>query len=59
MYLHFENGIYLEGNSEIKQVKKDMEDTLKESYLVQETDIKTRFLSEMWQAILRLIAPMM
>ena len=59
LYLHFENGIYLEGNSEIKQVKKDMEDTLKESYLVQETDIKTRFLSEMWQAILRLIAPMM
>lgn len=59
LYLHFENGIYMENVKEIKEVKKDIENTFKESKLLTKKDIKTNILKELWHAILRLIAPLM
>ena len=59
LYLHFENGIYLENNSEIKVIKKDLENSLQESKLVDKKGNKHNFINEVWQAILRLIAPLM
>lgn len=59
LYLHFENGIYLENNSAIKQVKRDLDEAIENSELVEEKDIKDGFISKVWQAFLRLFAPMM
>ena len=59
LYLHFENGIYLENNSEIKNIKKDFTNTFEVSHLESEADIKTNLLTVIWQSILRLFAPLM
>lgn len=58
LYLHFENGIYLENNSEIKQIIKDFEETMKDSHKLNDEDVKAGFFKSLWQAILRLLAPL-
>ena len=43
---------------EIKDIYKDFIDTFKECYELQDKDVKTGFIKELWQAILRLFAPL-
>lgn len=58
LYLHFENGVYMEEIKEIKRIKKDVDDTLKNSTRLGDKDLKTGFVKNLWQAILRLFAPL-
>ena len=58
LYLHFENGIYLENVSAINDIYKDFENTFKECKLLTKEDVKTGFIKSLWQAILRLFAPL-
>ena len=58
LYLHFENGIYMENNSEISNVKKDFVETLKECEVISGKDINIGFFKNIWQAVLRLLAPL-
>lgn len=58
LYLHFENGIYMENVSEIKEILKDFESTFEESKKIDDNDVKAGFLKSLWQAILRLLAPL-
>ena len=57
--LHFECGVYMESVTEIKNVKKDLDDALSKSQLVSLKESKPGALKELWQSILRLIAPLM
>jgi len=59
LYLHFENGVYLENVSEIKAMKKDFEDTFKDCKILEDKDVKTGIFKASWQAILRLFAPLL
>jgi len=58
LYLHFENGIYLENNSEIKEIISDFEETLEDCHKLGNKDVKVGFFKNLWQAILRLFAPL-
>ena len=58
LYLHFENGIYLYKNSEIKKIKNDFDNTFKECKLVTKKDVKTSLIKNIYEAILRLFAPL-
>ena len=44
LYLHFENGIYIEDNKEINKIKEDVIDALKESHLVSKKEAKPKLL---------------
>ena len=55
---HFENGIYIEDNKEINKIKEDVIDALKESHLVSKKEAKPKLLKGIFEAILRIIAPM-
>ena len=59
LYLHFECGIYMKDTNVIKDIKKDFEDSFKESHKVDEKEAKNGLFKGLWQAILRLFAPMM
>lgn len=58
LYLHFENGVYMENVKELKDIKNDFENTFKESTLITDKDTKVNFVTNIWQAILRLFAPL-
>ncbi len=58
LYLHFENGIYMEKVKVLKDIYKDFEETFKDCQKLEDKDIKTGFIKELWQAILRLFAPL-
>ena len=58
LYLHFENGIYMEDNKVVKDIYKDFENTFKDCKKLTENDVKTGFIKSLWQAILRLFAPL-
>ncbi len=58
LYLHFENGIYMEKVSTIKDIYNDFLNTFKDSKKLNDEDVKTGFIKSIWQAILRLFAPM-
>ncbi len=58
LYLHFENGIYMENVSVLKDIYKDFEDTFKDSKRLEDKDVKTGFIKSIWQAVLRLFAPL-
>ena len=58
LYLHFENGIYMENVDEIKEIFKDFESTFKDSKKLDDKDVKTGFIKNLWQSILRLFAPL-
>ena len=59
LYLHFENGIYLEDVSEIKTIKKDVINTLKVSRLISLKEAKPNIIFGIWQSVLRVIAPLL
>lgn len=59
LYLHFECGVYMENTNIIKEIKIDAEETIKKSHLVTKKEAKPRLLKGIWQAILRLFAPLM
>ncbi len=58
LYLHFENGIYMEEVSAIKEIEKDFELTFQESKKLEDQDVKAGFIKNLWQAVLRLFAPL-
>ncbi len=58
LYLHFENGIYMENMSVIKDIYKDFEITFNDSKKLTTEDVKTGFIKSLWQSILRLFAPL-
>lgn len=59
LYLHFECGLYLEDVKCIKDIKKDLEDTIAISHQVTKKEATPNLFKAMWQAILRLFAPLM
>lgn len=59
LYLHFECGIYLENVGCIKDIKKDLVDTINKSHKINEKEAVPKFLKAVWQTILRLFAPLM
>ncbi len=59
LYLHFECGCYFEKVDVIKKIKMDADETIKKSHLISQKEASAKFLKAMWQAILRLIAPLM
>ncbi len=58
LYLHFENGIYMEDVSAVKDIRKDFDNTFKDCKKLEDKDIKTGVIKSIWQAILRLFAPL-
>ncbi len=58
LYLHFENGIYMENVNEINNIYKDFETTFKDSQKLNDKDVKAGFIKSLWQAVLRLLAPL-
>ena len=58
LYLHFENGIYMENVGEISEIFKDFEYTFNDSKLLDGNDVKAGFFKTLWQSILRLFAPL-
>lgn len=59
LYLHFECGCYMENVDVIKDIKKDMIETIEKSREVGKKEISPNFFKWIWQALLRLIAPLM
>lgn len=59
LYLHFECGVFMQDVKEISDVKKDLVDAIAESHLVTKNEATPRFLKGLWQAVLRLFAPLM
>ena len=58
LYLHFENAIYMEDVDVIDDIYDDFEKTFKDSLKLKEKDVKSGFIKSLWQAILRLFAPL-
>lgn len=58
LYLHFENGIYMEKCKEIKEIKSDIIETIKSCHLVTKKEAKPNFFKGIFQSILRIIAPL-
>ncbi len=58
LYLHFENGIYMEDVSEIGEILKDFKETFKDCKQLNDKDVKSGFIKSLWQAVLRLFAPL-
>lgn len=59
LYLHFECGCYLENVKEIEDIKKDLVETINKSHEITKEEANPKFLKGIWQALLRLIAPLM
>lgn len=59
LYLHFECGIYMYDTSVTKDIKKDFEESFEESHEVSLKESKVGLFKGLWQAILRLFAPLM
>lgn len=59
LYLHFENGIYMEDVDEIKNIKKDTIETMAKCHEVTLAESKTGFFKSIFTAALRLFAPLM
>ena len=59
LYLHFECGIYMKDTNVIKDIKQDIQDAMKKSHEVTIEETKCGIIKSMWQAILRVFAPLM
>ena len=59
LYLNFENGLYMEKVSVIKDIKKDLVETINKSHKVTKKESTPGFFKGIWQSILRIIAPLM
>lgn len=58
LYLHFENGVYLEDVKEIKDIKEDIISIINESKELTSNDFKFNIFRKLWHSILRFIAPL-
>ena len=59
LYLHFECGIFMQDVDVIDDVKNDLIDTIEKSHLVTKKEASPKLLKGIWQAVLRLFAPLM
>lgn len=59
LYLHFECGCYFENASVIKSIKTDFVQTIEKCHEVTKEEAKAGFFKEIWQALLRIVAPLM
>ena len=59
LYLHFECGCYLENVEVIKDIKDDVVKTIAKSHEITKEEASPKFLKSIWQALLRLVAPLM
>ncbi len=59
LYLHFECGVFMQDVEVINEVKKDLVETIEKSHLVSKKDATPKFFKGVWQAVLRLFAPLM
>ena len=59
LYLHFECGCYFENVDVIKDIKKDLDSTLARSHEVTLKEAVPNLIKGTWQALLRLVAPLM
>ena len=59
LYLHFECGCYFENVDVIKDIKKDLDSTIARSHEVILKEAVPNLLKGIWQALLRLVAPLM
>lgn len=59
LYLHFECGIYMKDTNVISDIKDDINTTIEKSHEITKKETKYKFSKSMWQAILRLFAPLM
>lgn len=59
LYLHFECGIYIYKSKVIGDIKNDVLKTMKKSHLVSRKESKSGIIKSMFQAILKIFAPLM
>ena len=59
LYHHFECGVYIYNSSVIKNIKQDIMSTLEKSNLINKNNFKQNLLKELFNAVLRLIAPLL
>ena len=59
LYLHFECGCYLENVDVIEEIKNDLVKTIEKSHRITKEEASPKFLKSIWQALLRLVAPLM
>ena len=59
LYLHFECGCYLENDKVLNKIKKDIEEMIEESLLLDKKSTKPNFFKKPIQAILKIFAPLM
>ena len=59
LYLHFECGMYMENTPSIKDVKADMLDTMDKSHKLSRKEARPSLFKAIFQALLRLFAPLM
>lgn len=58
LYLHFECGVYLEDVKCIKDIKRDLDETIAKSHKVTPKEARVGVLKNIWQTLLRLFAPL-
>lgn len=59
LYLHFECGCYFEDSDVIEDIKKDFTDTINVSQEITGNKANPGFIKGIWQALLRIFAPLM
>ncbi len=59
LYLHFECGCYFENVDIINDIKNDLLTTIKKSHEITIKEASPNFIKSIWQALLRLVAPLM
>lgn len=59
LYLHFECGTLLIDSSIIKEIKEDCIKTFEKSHLVNDKDLKTGFFGSLFNAVLRVLSPLL
>lgn len=59
LYLHFECGVYMYRTRAIMDVKKDAIDTIRESREIMLPDTRPGFFKGLFQAVLRVFAPLL
>lgn len=59
LYLHFECGIYIYESKVIEEIKRDALDTMEKSHLVSDKESNAGFIKSIFQAVLKLAAPLM
>ncbi len=59
LYLHFECGVYMKDTNVIQDIKQDITNSIKVSHEETLEETKYGIITSMWQAILRIFAPLM